>query len=154
MNKFYLKGIGGQLIIEENFAIIERKGALGFLSKGFSGSKRIPIKSITSVQLKDGGMMTNGYIQFGVLGGREKTGGLFNASQDENTVMFYYKNNDLANKIREYIETIILEKQNNNQTIVNEVSNADEILKYKKLYDEGILTETEFNLKKKELLNL
>lgn len=35
-----------------------------------------------------------------------------------------------------------------------EISPADEILKYKKLYDEGIITQEEFDAKKKQLLNL
>ena len=34
------------------------------------------------------------------------------------------------------------------------VSSANEILRYKKLLDQGIITETEFELKKKQLLNL
>lgn len=42
-------------------------------------------------------------------------------------------------------------KTNNNQTTV---SNADEILKYKKLMDDGIITEDEFTAKKKQLLGL
>ena len=36
----------------------------------------------------------------------------------------------------------------------NELSAADEILKYKRLLDEGIITEDEFNAKKTQLLNL
>ncbi len=36
----------------------------------------------------------------------------------------------------------------------NKNDNFDEIRKYKKLLDEGIITEEEFNKKKKELLNL
>ena len=41
----------------------------------------------------------------------------------------------------------------NNQTI-NNFSPADEIMKYKKLFDEGIITEEEFKRKKDELLRL
>lgn len=44
------------------------------------------------------------------------------------------------------------EKQENNN--VAAVSNADEILKYKNLLDSGIITEEEFNAKKKQLLGL
>ena len=33
-------------------------------------------------------------------------------------------------------------------------SAADEIVKYKKLFDDGIITEDEFNAKKKQLLGL
>ena len=37
---------------------------------------------------------------------------------------------------------------------VNNVSSADEIRKYKSLYDDGIITEEEFLNKKKQLLGL
>lgn len=44
-----------------------------------------------------------------------------------------------------------LKKQNNNVNI-SSISNADEIRKYKQLYDDGIITQEEFEKKKKELL--
>nr|WP_243273388.1 SHOCT domain-containing protein [Paeniclostridium sordellii] len=37
---------------------------------------------------------------------------------------------------------------------VQQVSVADELLKYKQLYDAGVLTDEEFETKKKELLAL
>ena len=40
------------------------------------------------------------------------------------------------------------------ETKVNDFSNFDEIKKFKELLDSGIITEDEFNIKKKELLNL
>ena len=42
--------------------------------------------------------------------------------------------------------------QSSNQQLTNKMSNADEILKYKKLLDEGIITQEEFEKKKQELL--
>ncbi|UTC13203.1 hypothetical protein A4W75_05460 [Latilactobacillus curvatus] len=46
-------------------------------------------------------------------------------------------------------------KQNSQQTIVtNTSSTADEILKFKNLLDQGIITDEEFTAKKKELLGL
>ena len=38
------------------------------------------------------------------------------------------------------------------QNIVNQVSGADEILKYKQLLDAGVLTQEEFDRKKQEIL--
>lgn len=49
---------------------------------------------------------------------------------------------------------VILDNQQNIQEPVKEISNADEIRKYKELADEGIITLEEFENKKKELLNL
>ena len=45
------------------------------------------------------------------------------------------------------------EKQNNIQTNTT-TSNADELKKYKELLDEGIISQEEFDAKKKQLLNL
>lgn len=153
MSNYELNGVNGQLKITEEYVIITRKGLLGFMTQGLAGEKRIPFDSIKAVQLKDGGMI-NGFIQLSVLGGVEKKGGAFNATQDENTVMFTYKYNDLAKEIRAFIEKRIIELRNSNSPVVNQISAADEILKYKKLLDSGIITEEEFNQKKKSLLGI
>lgn len=34
------------------------------------------------------------------------------------------------------------------------LSGADELAKYKKLFDDGVLTQEEFDIKKKQILNL
>ena len=41
-----------------------------------------------------------------------------------------------------------------NSDLINNIDKFDEIKKYKQLFDSGIITEEEFNLKKKELLRL
>lgn len=108
MEKFVLKGVNGQLYVHENKVEITRKGTLGFLTNGLSGLKTLPMKNIVSIQVKYGTALTNGYIQFNIMGKSESTGGLFNAVQDENTVVFKKKQNNLARQIKDYIEQIIL----------------------------------------------
>lgn len=152
--KFELKGVGGLLTVYEDKVVIEIKGLLGFLSQGLAGGKTIPMSAIQSVQFKKAGSWTNGFIQFGIMGGREVQGGLFNAANDENSVMFTSDLNDKALQIKEYIESLILSRLNGSQTIVKQTSAADEILKYKNLCDQGIITQQEFEAKKKELLGL
>lgn len=49
------------------------------------------ISSISSIQFKNAGAMFNGYIQFAFMGGQEAKGGIFQGTQDENTVMFTKK---------------------------------------------------------------
>ena len=44
--------------------------------------------------------------------------------------------------------------QKSENSAYDEVPAADEILKFKKLLDEGIITQEEFDLKKKQLLGL
>lgn len=53
--------------------------------------------------------------------------------------------------IKQIIYEIQLQKKNN-ANVVNNFLNADEIMKYKKLLDEGIITQDEFERKKQELL--
>lgn len=152
--KFYLKGVNGQLTIYEDRVIIERGGALGFLTQGLAGAKTIPMDSIMSVQFKEGNMWTNGFIQFGIMGGKEARGGIFNATQDENTVMIKAATNDNAREIKDYIEGIILNRSKNKETVVQQVSPAEELKKFKELLDMGVISQAEFDAKKKQILGL
>lgn len=151
---FFLKGVNGQLSVYTDKVIIERQGVLGFLSQGLAGSKSIPITSIQSVQFKKGGLAFNGFIQFGILGGKEMSKGVFNASQDENTIMFRISDNADALKIKEHIEQIIMSKNDISATASNQLSSAEEIKKFKELLDQGIISQEEFDLKKNKLLGL
>ncbi len=62
------------------------------------------------------------------------------------------RRNLIAKEIRKIIEVKQTEKEG--LTIVNSVSTADELRKYKELLNEGIITQEEFDAKKKQLLNL
>lgn len=152
----YFKGLNGQISVYEDRVVIERKGFMAFTSQGLAGTKTIPMSAIQSVQYKPGGAFINGFIQFGILGGKEAKGGVFNAGSDENTVMVREKDNSIAEQVKNYVEKKIFERQNVQGTTVikQETSPADEILKYKKLADAGIITPEEFEQKKKELLGL
>lgn len=69
----------------------------------------------------------------------------------EEFVINIYKSK-IVNELRTNIyKAKELQKQVKN-IIGNNISNADEILKFKRLLDEGIITEDEFERKKKELL--
>lgn len=153
--KISLKGVNGQLYIFEDKVVIERKGILGFLLIGLAGSKTIPMNSIMSVQFKEGTSITNGFIQFGILGGKENRSGLFSATRDENTVMLNKKYNATARRIKEYIEQKIMERNQSPEIVVaQQNSAADEIAKFKSLLDQGVITQEEFDAKKKQLLGL
>lgn len=117
--------------------------------------KTIPIKQITGVEVKKPGALVNGFIQIqtaGQVSGNSSykfTGGTFDAVQDENSVVFSGEvNYKRAIKIKKYVENY-----SENQTTA-QLSSADEISKYKKLLDENIITQDEFDAKKKQLLNL
>ena len=100
-------GVNGQMKLGEGYVEISKKGVLGFMTQGFKGVKKIAIKQITSIQFKNAGTFTNGYMQIAFIGGQESKGGLFNATQDENTVVFNKKQQSDFERIKEKIELII-----------------------------------------------
>ncbi len=145
------------IIIDDDKIIIKRKGLLALGSHGMVGEKTIRISQISAVQLKEAGL-TIGYIQFILKGSQESKGGLHAAMDDENTVCFDgglhpdQANSD-ARAIRKYIEEYFKKLENDNKTVVNQDDKYDQLFKLKKLLDEGIITQEEFNAEKIKLLN-
>lgn len=143
--------------LHEDKVIIKRQGALAKMSQGFfKGDKSIYISQISAIQVKPGTMLTNGYIEFTLSGGRENTNGLLDATKDENSVIFTKKKNEQVDRMKSILEDL---KSNSsatttNTTVVQSSSAADEIKKFKDLLDQGIITEAEFESKKKQLLGL
>jgi hypothetical protein len=101
------KGVNGQLALVENRVRISRKGFLGFMTQGHKGDKEILIASINAIQFKRAGAITSGYIQFSFPGGSENKGGLFDATKDENTVMFKSSQQRAFEIIKQAIENRI-----------------------------------------------
>lgn len=150
---FEFKGAGKTIVkIEGNFIRLKRKGALNFLNHGLDGEKTIDINNMTGIQIKEANFFTNGYIQFIFMGSQESKRGVMAAATDENTVMFTKREQKMAEEIKEYIESILVNKSKSQ--VAASVSGADEILKYKELLDQGIITEEDFQAKKKQLLGI
>lgn len=146
-NKVFIKVTGKAITIT-------RKGLVSLANHGLKGDKTIPLKSITSVQIKKPGF-TNGYIQFGVLGSVENKGGIFAATQDENTIVFAKKHYEDMLELEEYINSYI--SGDSSTTVGNtpvEKSPVEKIKELKELLDMEIITQEEFDIKKKELLNI
>ena len=144
------------IIIKDNTLTIKRKGFFSLLKYGFSGEKNILISSITGTQFKPSGL-TKGYLQFMIIGSEEQKGTLTDAKtyRDENTVIFHHhKQNAYAQEIIEYIENYNNQLSHDSNT-VNEPQNNkyDELEKIKRLLEEGVLTEAEFEREKEKILN-
>lgn len=136
--------------VDEYNVKIQPKGFSNFINKGGSkGEKSIPIKSITAIQFKEPGF-TTGYIQFAYSGSSETKGGSLSAVKDENSITFIKKELAQAKELVELIESY----RHSEKTPSSTTSPADELKKYKELLDEGILTQEEFDAKKKQLLNI
>lgn len=138
------------LTVDEYNVKIQPKGFSNFINKGGSkGEKSIPIKSITAIQFKEPGF-TTGYIQFAYSGSSETKGGSISAVKDENSVTFAKKELSQAKELVDLIESY----RHTESTSTSSISAADELKKYKELLDDGILTQEEFDAKKKQLLNI
>jgi hypothetical protein len=99
------KGHNGQLTVSDTEVVITRKGFLAFLTQGLKGEKTIRLADISAVQFKDAGLFTNGYIQLSFLGGQENKRGLFDATKDENTVMFTKSQAEVFRAARDRIQS-------------------------------------------------
>ncbi|MHC5826238.1 MAG: SHOCT domain-containing protein, partial [Nostoc sp.] len=77
----------------------------------------------------------------------------FDASKDENTVVFTSAEQDKFEKLKHRIE----QKMISNRTGIQQLStssNFDDLEKLANLRDKGIITEEEFQVKKRQLLGL
>ncbi len=152
----FVGGVGDELTVYEDRMILKHKGVRNFLAMGVNGDKVVYYTDITGIQYKPSGAV-NGYLQFSMLGGVESKGGLLKAASDENTIMFIDSKAVEARKIYDYLnERLRAIKAAKNASIIQPVtfSSADELKKFKELLDMGVITQEEFDAKKKELLGL
>ncbi len=144
-------GHNGQLELTESVLRIKRKGILAFMTQGLKGDKEILIAQISSIQFKKANAFINGYIQFAFVGGQEAKGGILQGTQDENSVMFRVSQQPAFEALRDELQRRI----SASKTLGSKQSSAmDELEKLAALRDKGIVTEDEFQKKKRELLGL
>lgn len=149
----FVEGRNGSLKLTDTGVCILRTG--GLFSDFPSGEKNIPYRNITAVQFKKAGL-TIGFIQLSVLGGVEAQGGAFNAMTDENSVTYGDPDKtEEFERIKKIIEQRIIEPNIPNQSSYQKENDGLELLeKLAELRDKGIVTEEEFQLKKKQILGL
>jgi len=134
------KGLNGQIAVLSDKIRIKRKGVLSFLTQGLKGEKGILISQISSIQFRQAGLVANGYIQFAFVGGQEAKGGLFEATQDENSVMFNYWQKEAFNSLRAAIEQRMAAINVSGKASMG--SSLDELEKLATLRDKGIIPYT------------
>lgn len=152
---------GTTLEVYETYVVLNhvRMGGLNTLTAnvltgGSTGGKRINFIDITAIQFKEPAGMTVGFIQFAYPGSGEARGGVVDAINDENAIPVSPQNYAQAREIVDYIEKRRAELRSPQATVIQQSSPADEIKKYKELLDMGIITQEEFDAKKKQLLGL
>ena len=145
------------ITLKDDKIVIHRQGICSFLNHGLKGDKTINIRSITGTQYKACGI-ANGYLQFIIMGSQETKGGLSAAQKDENTVVWAHKKcNKLAQEIIQYIEKYNSLGNNNTGNVYN-INNKqddkyDKLDKIKRLLNDGVLTQEEFQEEKTKILN-
>ena len=92
----------------------------------------LPMDSVTSIQFTKGGILVISTPSQKII-----YGSILNAED-----------------IVSVINDIIKNRQNHSETIISEQSSADEIKKFKDLLDADVITQEEFDAKKKQLLGL
>ena len=93
-------GIGDTLEVFENYIILKHTGTLNYFAQGgLKGEKRILYPSITAIEFRKGTAHLNGFIQFSLLGGVERQGGIGAAAGDENSVIVPASLNEKAQEI-------------------------------------------------------
>lgn len=135
-------------VIITNKKIIYGRPKSGFLSQAVL--KMTDVTDLDDVTYKDK--------EFGVLSGTYKV--VIDATRELIGFVFCNckENKTLAEKLTSDLSDILDEIKEKNksslQTVIQQRSAADEILKYKSLLDADIITKEEFEKKKKELLGL
>lgn len=154
---YSIKGVHGRSIeVYEDKCVISTKAGLSSFLAGnvFDGEKTIYYRDCIGVQFKRAGFAV-GYLQL------ETASGLMNNRQNnftnENTFTFdgikvsNEKMEEVAAYVKKRIEQI---KAEINAPVRAAISPADELKKFKELLDTGVISQEEFNAKKKQVLGL
>jgi hypothetical protein len=137
----------GTLSVDDAMVTISRSRLQSFGPKA-RGEKRIPIASIGAVQWRDATNVTSGYIQFTIAGAVERSGGVFKAANDENSVLFTKKQQPEFEAIRAHVEA----RLGRSQAAAPPASVAEQLTQLAQLHQQGLLTADEFASQKAKLL--
>lgn len=145
------RGTRRDLELLQDMVRIRGRAAMGFLGSGAKLEKDILISKIVSVRFKKAGMWADGYIQF-IFEEKASKDKILDVGigDDENVVTFRPGQQKEFEAIREAIE----QKMTGNRTGPRQASNFDELVRLSELVDKRIITEDEFNQKKKQILGL
>ena len=154
---YSLQGVRGRYMkVYEDRVVIRVEAGIGSIITGNStdGEKTIYYKDCIGIQFKEPGI-TIGYLQLETAGRvmNNTSNNFFNENSFtyDSTVQTNEKMREVVNYVKERVSDI---KNRESQPYQSQVSAADEIKKFKELFDMGIITQEEFDAKKKQLLGL
>lgn len=117
------------------------------MGRAYTGTKEFYYSDLTSVKYVAPTMFMNGFLAVEFPG----------SENVETTFWFDRKKKHIVaefEKAYEYIKKRIGFYKTQKNAVVVQASSADEIKKYKELLDQGIITQEEFDAKKKQLLGI
>lgn len=144
------KGVNGQVIVDGAWLTITRKG-LGRVGHS-RGDRRIPISSITAVQFRPPGAMSNGFVRFTMPGAPEARGGMRNSASDENAVVFTRKHTAEFERVRDAVEQFIAGQSAPPVASPANGGLAGQLGKLAELHTAGALSDTEYEAAKARIL--
>ncbi len=144
---------------DDNGITFNRKGLSSALNRGHVGADKVPYYAVSAVNYKDPGL-TRGNFGVSTNGDDNQHGGYASfdaissgsAYSQKYMVVFGRKHKDEILKLKAFVEEKVKEAHQPKET--TQSSAADEIAKFKKLADNGVITQEEFEAKKKQLLGL
>ena len=152
--KFTLEGFRGDLKVYDDKVEINKKGSGVFTG---NTSKTLPMANIMSVSVTPTTIWARGFIEFTVPGGKDSAN-IEQAMRNENALPLKdAMGSKSAMQIKAYVDEQITKLAGNKggTTIVQQATSpAEELKKMKELLDMGIITQEEFDAKKKQLLGL
>lgn len=145
-------------VYKDRCVISVRAGVKSFVfGSALNGDKEFYYKDITSVQFKNLGM-TTGYIQFEYAGSHSVNNYVnensFTFSASIGTSKYNQLKNDMPGIYDDIKKRVHEAKNAQNATVIAALSPAEELKKFKELLDCGIITQDEFDAKKKQILGL
>lgn len=157
---YYLEG-AKKMYIYEDKVVIKKTGFLNSIL-GETGEKTIPMSSITAVTFKKANIIYGGHLKLSVSGESRSginTDGEYNIMEDDNAVTFISRSlNNLAEEIHDYLQQRIndLLKSASTQTVFSaaQPSSFSELSQFKQMLDSGLITQEEYDAKKKQILGL
>lgn len=141
---------------------ITRKGLRNLANRGQLGSTKIPYWAIASINYRKSTIF-GGKFELNTISGPQHNGGLggldpstaFSAYGSNTAVVFRNGANKEMAELRDFVQKKINEAHKPQPVVQqNATDPADEIAKFKKLLDDGTITQEEFDEKKKQLLGL
>ncbi|QGZ96516.1 DUF4429 domain-containing protein [Terricaulis silvestris] len=144
----HAEGSNGSVTLDGDQLRIRHKGWASAMTKGLQGEKVIPVSNVTSVQFRPASGFMAGYIQFSLLGGFDRPGGILEATKDENAVLFERSQQNTFETLRAEMERRLVASAAPAPT----GGVASELERLAGLVDRGFLSRDEFEAQKRALL--